>query len=87
MSFLSNTQATSIFANADLWNRVVRVLSVMREWRARRALKQVLGGATDRQLRDTGLIRQDVEDACVLPLSHSADSAVRAAARNRAENW
>ena len=87
MSFPTQTQTTSIFASADLRNTAVRVLLVVHEWRARRALKQVLGDATDRQLRDAGLIRQDVEEACDLPLSLSANSAVRAAAKNRAGNW
>lgn len=87
MSFRSNIQTTSLIANADFWHAAARVLAVVHEWRARRVLKQVLGGATDQQLRDAGLIRQDVEDACGLPLSLSADASVRAAATKRAGNW
>lgn len=87
MSFRSNTQTTSLIANADLRHTAVRFLSIVSEWRARRALKQALGDATDKQLRDAGLIRQDVEDACNLPFSRSAASSVRGAARARAANW
>ena len=87
MSFQSNTQVTSDFSNADLWKISARVLAAIHEWRARVVMRQTLRSATDWQLRDVGLIRQDVVDGCELPLSESAASSVRAAASGRVGNW
>jgi uncharacterized protein YjiS (DUF1127 family) len=87
MSFQSNAQATPNFSNADFWTKSARVLGLIQEWRIRIALRKALGGATDRQLRDAGLIRHDMEDACNLPISHSAASSVTGAAWSRGANW
>ncbi|KQV33160.1 hypothetical protein ASE37_19050 [Rhizobium sp. Root268] len=87
MSVPSNTQTNAHLSGACLLNGFNRASLMVYEWWARRAIRKTLGDATDRQLRDAGLIRQDVEDACSLPLLSSAEAAIRAVARKRFANW
>jgi uncharacterized protein YjiS (DUF1127 family) len=62
-------------------------LAMVKEIRARRAMRQSLGNISDRQLRDAGLIRHDLEAACALILRHAAGSDLETARRRRAGNW
>ena len=62
-------------------------LAMVKEIRARRAMRQSLGNISDRQLRDAGLIRHDLEAACALGLGHAAEPDLETARRRRAENW
>jgi uncharacterized protein YjiS (DUF1127 family) len=87
MSVQSNTQTHTHFSITHIWSIFPDAFSVAQEWRARSAMRKTLGRATDRQLRDVGLIRQDVEEACDLPLTTSAESVIRTTARIRGANW
>lgn len=87
MSFHSNTRVNTQFSFAHAWRTFYDVLAMAREWRARAVMRRTLSEATDRQLRDAGIIRQDIEDACDLPLTRSAASAIRTAARIKSANW
>ena len=87
MPVQSNSRLNMQFSLADTARIFAQAVSAAHEWRRRLALRKVLGGATDRQLSDAGLIRQDVEDACDLPLTRSAETSVRTAARVRGANW
>lgn len=87
MSVPSNTHTNAHLSGVRLWNGFNHASLMVYEWWARRAMRKTLGDATDRQLRDAGLIRQDVEDACGLPLLSSAEAAIRVVARKRAANW
>jgi uncharacterized protein YjiS (DUF1127 family) len=87
MSFQSNTHTNTPFTFTDVWSAFSNAISMAREWQARRGMRKTFGEATDRQLRDAGLIRQDVEDACGLPLLSAAEAAITVAARKRSGNW
>lgn len=65
----------------------VQLLEAIRECRAGSAIRRSLGAISDRQMRDAGLIRYDVEAACSRELSHPAGSELKAAARRRIGNW
>lgn len=87
MSVQPNTPAHTHLSISHAGTIIAHAISMIHEWRARSAMRMTLGGATDEQLRDVGLIRQDIEDACNLPLAQSAGEAIRTAARLRSVKW
>lgn len=87
MSVQSVSQVNASSSNAFVRHVVARCLALVNELRTRRTLRQALGGVSDRELQDAGLIRSDIDAACDNPLSHSTRSALNAVARTRAGNW
>jgi len=87
MSVQSVSYAKPSFFTVHASHLYTRLLAAFGEWRTRHAIRRTFAGASERELRDAGLIRSDVEAACGSPLSHSAASELRAAARGRAGNW
>lgn len=87
MSVHYTSRAHMFFSSVQLGSLVDKCLAMIEELRARRAVRRALGQISDGQLRDAGLIRNDVDTACGHPLSHSSASDLRAAARARSGNW
>lgn len=87
MSMQLTSRANPSLSGAFYRHIAARCLAVVKEVRTRSAIRRSLGNISDRQLRDAGLIRHDLEAACADGLSQAAASELEAAARRRAGNW
>ena len=86
---LSHSTSLAILASTSEACRHIgaQCLAVVKELRQRSELRRSLGSISDRQLKDAGLIRGDLEAACSEGLSHGAAAELVAAQRHRAGNW
>lgn len=80
-------RATPFLLSTTIRRLTDKCLAMIEELRTRNTIQQTLGSVSDRQLRDAGIIRNDIDAACGHPLSHSSASELRAAARGRTGNW
>jgi len=87
MTMQSVSRANTFFSSVYLRSLSERCGAIFEEMRARNAIRQTLGIISDRQLRDAGLIRNDIDVASQCPLSQSSEVELRAAARGRTGNW
>ena len=75
------------FSSATIRRVVAECLMMIEEQRARNAVRRTLGNVSDRQLRDAGIIRNDIDAAFKHPLADSSASELSASARRRIGNW
>lgn len=87
MTMQLTSRANLYLSNVFYRNIAARCLAVVEEVRARSAIRRSLGNISDRQLKDAGLIRHDLDAACAHRLSNAAASELKDAARRRAGNW
>ena len=87
MPVQSVTRVNLFFSSAAIRRVVDKCLVMIDELRARNSIRRTLGSVSDRQLRDAGIIRNDIDAACHHSPAHSSASELRAAARGRTGNW
>jgi len=81
------SRANTFFSSVHLRRLSAGCRAMFEEMRARNATRRTLGRISDRQLRDAGLIRNDIEAASHHPLSQPFGAELRAIARGRIGNW
>lgn len=86
-SLAINTLVRNVRARAELRHALWWLATRVIEWHARRATATILGSLSPRDLRDIGLIPDDVTRAHGLPLSRNAAEALHRAAFGRSGNW
>ena len=86
-SFTSNSSTTAIQTRRAPRRPMHMIWSWIIELRVRRAQFAVLSQLKDRDLRDVGLIDNDITNAKHLPLGTSATSALHGASFSRSGNW
>ena len=85
ITFHSPIPTTSVLS----WPRRTahRLLNLILELRVRRAQTRSLGRLTSRELKDVGLIENDIAAANNLPIGSDAAMALKQASRGRLGNW
>jgi uncharacterized protein YjiS (DUF1127 family) len=63
------------------------LLDILAEAMRRRRIRRSYGRMTDRQLRDIGLVPDDIDRALALPMNERAERAIANAAASEAAKW
>jgi uncharacterized protein YjiS (DUF1127 family) len=87
MPVQSFNRTTPLLSSVTLRRLTEKCLAMIEELQTRDTIRRTLSSVSDRQLRDAGIIRNDIDAACGHSLSHSSASELRAAARGRTGNW
>lgn len=86
--------ATQYISHNGQWTAIAvptrlasRCRAIVKEIRARSEMSKAFCEVSDRLLQDAGLIRNDIDAACALDLTHAAAADLDAARRRRSGNW
>ena len=87
MTLIQTNQPARTLSNAIVHKIGTRFFALLAELRARREIRKALGKLSPRILRDIDLTQNDVESACLKPLSMRASTELPRTARLRSGNW
>ena len=87
MTLIRTNQPARAASNAIVNKIVTRFFALVTELRDRKEIRQALGKLSPQEMRDIGLIQNDVESACSRPLSKGVSTEILSSARLRSGNW
>ena len=87
MTLIRTNQPARAVGSAIVNKIGTRFLVLLAELRARKEIAKALGKLSPQELRDIGLIQNDVESACSNRLSKGASAELLRTARLRSGNW
>ncbi len=87
MTLIHTNQPAHTAGNAIVKNIGTRFFALAAELRDRKEISKALGKLSPKEMRDIGLIQNDVESACSNRLSKDASTELLRTARLRSGNW